>query len=435
MGTATVGTVLNSGIVLVDSLAWGSRWVSAGEGATVITVGYTPGATLAELAAMTRAMDAFEKVINVDFQWIGADSNRNADIRFVVESGAPAGLLGVGYAPGEFWLEPIWNPGLSEIHVFRNNFSGSLAAGGFDFITFIHELGHAMGLAHPHDNGGTWLDKSLVFPGVTPGKGFGDFGDFNLNQGIFTTMSYNNGWQSSGVAGYQASLMALDIMALQYIYGANTTYAAGDNAYVLATRGGFTCLWDTGGTDAIAFAGRQSCTIDLRAATGLVEEGGGGYVSFVTGGKAGFTIAVGVVVENAIGGSGADHLTGNAAANRLTGGLGTDVLTGGRGEDSFIFARIAESRSGLLLADRITDFDVGIDTIDLSAIDGNARLPGIQDFVWNGAATVFTAAGEVRFEVVNGRTHVLLNTDLDQQAEAMIILDGVVSLTDSDFIF
>ena len=40
--------------------------------------------------------------------------------------------------------------------------SGGLEQGGFGFITIIHELGHALGLAHPHDKGGS----SSVFPGV-----------------------------------------------------------------------------------------------------------------------------------------------------------------------------------------------------------------------------------------------------------------------------
>jgi hypothetical protein len=39
----------------------------------------------------------------------------------------------------------------------------------------LHELGHALGLAHPHD-GGPAPDATL-FPGVT--AAFGDYGDYN----------------------------------------------------------------------------------------------------------------------------------------------------------------------------------------------------------------------------------------------------------------
>ena len=47
---------------------------------------------------------------------------------------------------------------------------------------------HGLGLAHPHDNGG----GSLIFPGVT--DAFGSYGDYNLNQEIYTIMSYNAGF-------------------------------------------------------------------------------------------------------------------------------------------------------------------------------------------------------------------------------------------------
>ena len=60
-----------------------------------------------------------------------------------------------------------------------NTWSESLQPGGFGFITIIHELGHAMGLAHPHDDGG----GSQQFPGVFNTL---EKGDNDLNQIIFT---------------------------------------------------------------------------------------------------------------------------------------------------------------------------------------------------------------------------------------------------------
>ena len=50
----------------------------------------------------------------------------------------------------------------------------------------------------------------------------------------------------------------------------------------------------------------------------------------------GFTIAHNVVIENAKGGSGNDHITGNEFANILTGGLGNDTEIGGGGDDTFV---------------------------------------------------------------------------------------------------
>ena len=61
---------------------------------------------------------------------------------------------------------------------------------------------------------------------------------------------------------------------------------------------------------------------------------GGGVVSFVDGVWGGYTIANGVVIENATGGSGDDVLLGNSAANVLTGNAGNDTLMGRGGNDT-----------------------------------------------------------------------------------------------------
>ncbi len=58
----------------------------------------------------------------------------------------------------------------------------------------------------------------------------------------------------------------------------------------------------------------------------------------------------------------ANTIIGNAGANVLNGGLGHDVLTGGRGADTFVFS----TTLGTGNVDRITDFSVVDDTIQLS---------------------------------------------------------------------
>src|SRR6185295_5886453 len=65
--------------------------------------------------------------------------------------------------------------------------------GSFGFMLFAHEFGHALGLAHPHDGGS---EDGQVFPGVTHGDDAA-FGDYALNQGIWTVMSYNDGWANN----------------------------------------------------------------------------------------------------------------------------------------------------------------------------------------------------------------------------------------------
>ena len=176
----------------------------------------------------------------------------------------------------------------------------------------------------------------------------GDFGDNNLNQGLYTMMSYNDGFATNPAGaldpgttpgfGWEGTPMAFDIAALQYLYGANTTTRAGNTTYTLPTANAagsfYSSIWDAGGIDTIVTAGNANTVIDLRAATLLNANGGGGFLSKVNGINGGFTIAAGAVIENATGGGGADSITGNTASNVLTGNGGVDFLNGGDGNDT-----------------------------------------------------------------------------------------------------
>ena len=230
---------------------------------------------------------------------------------------------------------------------------GGLEMGGDGYQTIVHEILHGMGLAHPHDDGGS----SDILNGVS--NPFNDYGDFDLNQGVFTAMSYNTGYRTGnnlspfGTAyGYDAGPMAIDIAVLQDLYGANTTTASGDTTYRLPSDNGvgtaWQSIWDTGGVDTIVFDGDRDVTIDLRAATLEYEHGGGGFISNASGIRGGLTIANGVTIENAIGGTGTDTLTGNAADNALYGAGGDDAITGGDGAD----ALYGQSGSDDLSSDR-----------------------------------------------------------------------------------
>ena len=106
--------------------------------------------------------------------------------------------------------------------------------------------------------------------GVEPeGAGVADYttGDFDLNQGVFTMMSYEDGWQTSpygnaptnGGYGYLGGLMAFDIAAIQDKYGVNEDYATGNDIYTLkdvnAPGTYYSSIWDAGGTDSIVYSG------------------------------------------------------------------------------------------------------------------------------------------------------------------------------------
>jgi hypothetical protein len=221
--------------------------------------------------------------------------------------------------------------------------TAGLQPGGAGWVTVVHEILHGLGLAHPHDNGGLNDNDSEIMQGVI--DPFNSIGTYAMNQGVYTMMSYNDGWltapwgQGSTLsAGNQSTPMALDIALLQQRYGVNPTTNNGNTVYTLGdVDSSFAAIWDTGGADTIAYNGAGAANIDLRAATLLNEAGGAGWVSYVFNVDAGYTIANGVVIENAIGGSGNDTITGNAAANRFTGNAGADVMIGGAGIDTSVY--------------------------------------------------------------------------------------------------
>ena len=75
------------------------------------------------------------------------------------------------------------------------------------------------------------------------------------------------------------------------------------------------------------------------------------------------------------GGLGDDTLYGNGGDDLLSGGLGSDTLTGGTGADTFV---IAETNG----TDTITDFAIGEDFLDLSALlDANFADANKGDYV------------------------------------------------------
>jgi Ca2+-binding RTX toxin-like protein len=183
-----------------------------------------------------------------------------------------------------------------------------------------------------------------------------------------------------------------------------------------------------GGTNNDALTGRagddilsgQAGNDNLQGALGKDRlDGGAGNDSLIGGPSAGT-------------GGDNDVLAGGDGNDRLQGGIGLDRLSGGLGRDVFVFTKILDTASTLSKADVIQDFQRGSDLIDLSAIDAKAGS-GNQAFHYVGAGA-FGAAGDLRAYVSAGQTIIAGDIDGDGVADFRIRLDGVYSLTSSDFV-
>lgn len=339
------------------------------------------------------AFDSFARLTELTFVEVG--STEEATLRLALYPFEDLHMLGWAVPPGErVYGQP---EGFVAFNIASSMWSrevgGNLDVGGYGFITLTHEFGHLLGLAHPHDEGG---GSSPLLPGVIRDPDYspqGTLGFYELNQGVYTMMSYRDGWPAGPLPegdrmtphDWATGPMALDIAILQRKYGINSDNGQAATLYDLLDSPipgyGYTTIWNPAGGHTIRYQGEYDAVINLQSASLEAEWGGAGWMSFVKGVTGGYTIAHGTEVVNAISGSGDDALFGNALDNVFDPGDGDNMLHGNGGADvvlydgsvfdyEFAFGRYAgskygivqaadESRSDALFDIRRLDFDEG----------------------------------------------------------------------------
>jgi hypothetical protein len=296
----------------------------------------------------------------------------------------------------------------------------TLSMNSYMLQTYIHEIGHALGLGHAGNYNG-----NAVYPTNAL---------YDNDSWLASVMSYFSQTDNTFVPGdfaFLATIMPADIIAIQNLYGAgpagyqtgNTVWGPGGNLgntlqtmlnmsaglvptdplYYQNQPIAFT-VYDTSGTDTLDFSAYSNNAEIL-----LTEL----QYSDIAGLTDNVVIARGTVIENAIGGAGGESIVGNDVANRLEGRGGNDTLHGGANNDTlnggtgsdFIFGDAGQDTiifgNGLL-----GDFDninggADRDLLDMSSTSNGAIWIDFGYNVISGPNTaagvnLFTAAGEGR---------------------------------------
>ncbi|HMR33052.1 MAG TPA: M10 family metallopeptidase [Geminicoccaceae bacterium] len=268
--------------------------------------------------AVRAALDLWAGLADITFVEVAETDDHVGVMRFG-RSSAPSTAWGYypasGYPEGgDVWFGPGYAP------------NASYAAGTYNFATVVHEIGHALGLKHPHASGGS---------NVIYGTGYDWLGNSVMSYRSYLNDSVTGGGYSN--AFFPTGPMLNDVAAIQYLYGTNTATRAGDTVYQWDTGERlFETIYDAGGRDRIDWSNQSTAAV-IDLTPGAWSELGPAY-TWTDGRKSGsyattLAIARGSWIEDAAGGSGNDSITGNGRANRLDGNDGSDDLFGGSGDD------------------------------------------------------------------------------------------------------
>lgn len=264
--------------------------------------------------------------------------------------------------------------------------------GTYGFQTYLHEVGHALGLGHPGAyDGEAWWARDAAFA---------------EDSWQTTVMSYFSQWENPQARATWAPVvtpMAADIEAVRTLYGAaevrhgDTVYGDGANVRGTLARADGLENWvaftihDTGGHDLIDLGSWDyDQRLDLRPGgiSDLFHLMGNAVLSLQTeiedaslgwgndqvfGNGAGNAIWGGGGYDWISGGAGADKLHGGADDDGLSGDAGRDALRGGAGEDVIWGGEGGDSLYGGLGGDRLWG-NAGDDSLAGGA--GGDRLRG-----------------------------------------------------------
>ncbi|GGC95361.1 DUF4214 domain-containing protein [Undibacterium terreum] len=338
------GTVQLSGDPLVDSLLSTYKWQSSTitysfphspswwSTDTFENGGYGPSTSdgepwhnldflsAAEAARFRTALQKWSNVANLNFVEVADTQTNVGDIRIaytynqaMVNSEAYSYYPQADASSGDIWFSTK-----------ADSYHSSFADGSYGYLSMLHELGHTLGLKHPFASSS--LNSTVIDP--------------NFDSQMYTLMSYSAqpGDHTSFFSYNPTTPMVIDIEAIQQIYGANTSYNAGNTVYNYQQGHDYMeTIWDGGGINTLSYTGNDAVLLDLNEGHGSIL-GNLVYTLDQNGNKIDTVrnvwIAFGTKMQAAIGGAGVNYIYGNNYGNVLTGGISNDEITGGSGNDN-----------------------------------------------------------------------------------------------------
>ena len=333
--------------------------------------------TAVQQNAVRAVLTMYSSVAKVTFSQVTESSSLHGDLRYAESDAvgtAWAYYPSTSAAGGDAWFNN------------SKNYYENPVKGTYGYQTIQHETGHALGLKHPQDVKGAF--------GVMP------LDRDSLEYTVMSYRSYIGGPKTAytlGLTSYPQTLMIYDIAALQVMYGANYHTNAGNTVYKwnpltgqtsvngvgqVAPAGNkiFMTVWDGGGIDTYDFSNYATNLSDnlqpgswsITSTAQLASLGSGHYAAGNIANALLYNNNTASLIENAIGGAGADTIVGNSGSNRIKGGAGNDVLNGAGGLDIAIY-------SGMFANYRIVQNTDG----SRSIVDLRAGSPDGTDKLWN----------------------------------------------------
>jgi serralysin len=352
-------TISLSGNAYIDGVLGDTRWATnsftysfPGNG-SYYGSGYGFGETSDNFGALSATQQAtaravlgmYAAVANLTFTEVTESGAQHGDIRFARSD-----------APGTAWAY-FPNTAGEGGDIWFNNSSGyynNPVSGNYAYVTFVHEVGHALGLDHAQEGNAVPVARD------------------SMEYTVMSYRSYVEASTSSGYTnetwGYAQSLMLYDVAAVQYLYGANFSTNADNTTYSWSATSGemfvngagqgapggnrvFQTVWDGGGVDTYDFS-NYSAALTVSLVPGEWTTTGTTQLARLH--WDGSQIAAGNIanallynddarslIENVRGGSGNDVIVGNRASNMLWGNGGNDLLDGREGTDSAAYSGLS----------------------------------------------------------------------------------------------